>query len=144
MLVLRKNKDWNTLPSMDSFVNDFFGNSFLNTFNNTDGKVNILENDNDYSIEMALPGYEKDNVNIEIDNNMITISSNNEERNEEKNDNYIRREFKMSSFQRSFEIPDDVDEDKIDASMENGVLYLKMNKIKEVENKTNIKKIDIK
>lgn len=147
MLVVRKNKDWNSLPTMSSFLDEFFGGSDLlrnDLSTKTVGKTNILENETSYGISLALPGYTKEDVNIELNDGMITISSEIENTNEEKNDNYVKREFTKSSFQRSFYLPEDADIENIEASMEHGVLSITLNKIKELEDTTKIKKIDIK
>lgn len=137
MLVLRKNKDWNTTPTMESFLSEFFGENNLSLghrFN--ENKVNFKEDDNSYGIELALPGFKKEDINIELNDSVISISS----EVEKSDDNST---FK-SSFEKSYFLPDDVDIDNIEASMENGVLSITINKIKEVETTTKIKKIDIK
>jgi HSP20 family protein len=145
MLVLRKNKEWNSLPTMDNFLNEFFGN--INTslgIGQNDTKVNISEDENSYGISLALPGYNKEDLNIELNDGLITISSKSEKSNEEKTDKYIRKEFTKSSFEKSFHLPEDVNDDNVEASMENGVLTITLNKIKVLDDTTKIKKIDIK
>lgn len=145
MLLVRKNKDWNSLPTMDSFLNDFFGNNFIeNKPTNVIGKVNVSEDDKTYGISLALPGYTKEDINIEMKDDVIVVSSEIENTNEEKTYNYVKKEFSISSFERSFNLPDDVDKDNINASMENGVLSITLSKVNLLEDKTNIKKIDIK
>lgn len=146
MLVVRKNKDrnWNTLPTMDTFLNEFFGGNDLLYNTNRGTKVNISEDENSYGISLALPGYNKEDVNIELNEGMIIISSNQEKTNEETTENYVRREFTKSSFERSFYLPEDVNDENINASMENGVLTITLDKIKEIEDTTKVKKIDIK
>jgi HSP20 family protein len=145
MLVLRKNREWNTLPTMDSFLNEFFGNQNLSLGNKyNDTKVNISEDENSYGISLALPGYKKDDVNIQLKDGYLVISSEFEKTNEEKNENYVKKEFMKSSFEKSFPLPEDVNDENIEASMEDGVLSITLNKIKEIENTTNVKKIDIK
>lgn len=144
MLVVRKNRDWNRFPTMSSFLDEFFGGHeyIHNTSSRT--KVNISEDEKSYGISLALPGYNKEDVNIELNEGMITISSNQESTNEEKTENYVRKEFTKSSFEKSFYLPEDVNEENVEASMENGVLSITLSKIKEIENSTNVKKIDIK
>ena len=148
MLLVKRNKN-NGLPTMESFVNDFFGRDWLNdslfTTNKVE-KVNIAEDENSYGIELAIPGFKKEDVKIELNDGLLTISSDieNKNKNEDEKDNYIRKEYHKSSFSRSFYVPDDVDTDTIEASMENGLLSVTLNKIKELEDKTNIKRIDIK
>lgn len=141
MLVLRKNRDWNSLPTMNSFLNEFFGKDNLSmghTYN--DKKVNITENENSYGISLELPGFSKEDIKIELNDGIISISSNVEKTDE----NYVRKEFTQESFERGFYLPEDVDIENIEALMENGILTVTLNKIKELEVKTKVKKIDIK
>ena len=138
MLVLRKNKDWNSLPTMGSFLNEFFGNDNLALGYNYK-RTNVTENDNSYGISLELPGFKKDDINIGIDNNVMTISSEVEKTNED----YIKREFIKSSFKNEFRLPEDVDIDNINATMENGILSITLNKIKMLEDETKSIKIKI-
>lgn len=90
--------------------------------------ANITESDKDYKIEVAAPGLEKKDFKIELENKVLTISSEKEEEKKEENENYKRREFSYSSFSRSFQLPEDVLSDKIDAKYENGILKLSVPK----------------
>ena len=131
---------------LNSFVKEFFGGDFLKTTpsifmseNSNAGKTNIIDNDNDYIIQLSVPGFKKEDININIDNEILTVSSDFED--EEKNDNFYRKEFVKSSFSRSFYVPEDVNEKQIDASMEDGILNISFPKIEE---KKKEKKINIK
>ena len=140
MLNLRQNQDWKSLPTMNSFLNEFFGENNLSkghTYN--DKKANTTENEESYGILLELPGFSKEEINIEINNDIILISSDVKKTDE----NYKIKEFSKSSFERSFHLPDDVNVDDIEATMENGILSITLNKIKELEIKTNTIKIDI-
>ena len=88
--------------------------------------VNITENSNHYNVALAAPGLKKDDFKIDVDGNMLTISSEKEEKKEEKDEKYTRKEYSFSSFSRSFTLPEDVKEEAIEASYENGVLNLKL------------------
>ena len=124
----------------NSLVNEFFSDAF-NAIDTRSFKTDVKENDDEYVIESELPGLEKDDINIEITDNYLTISAHNEEKVEEENENYIRRERRTGSFQRVFQI-DNVKEDEIDAEYENGILKVTLPK----KEKTTPKKrtIDIK
>ena len=134
------NNNWmNDMPSLfnDTFTNDFF-NWGLGNYSNTNTSlpaVNIRESADAFEVEMAAPGMTKDDFKIELDNNMLTISSEKKMRNEEKDgDRYTRREFSYQSFQRSFQLPKDVvDADKIQARYDNGLLHLVIPKKEEVK-----------
>lgn len=147
-MLLVKNKN-NGLPTMDSFLNEFFGMDNLfnsNVFSSNYGtsKVNVIEKDDSYSIDIVVPGFNKEDINVELNDGILTISSKVESSNEETSEKYIKKEFVKSSFERSFYIPDDADVENIEASMDNGILSINLTKIKELEDKTNVKRIDIK
>ena len=124
----------------NSLVNEFFSDAF-NALDTRSFKTDVKETDEEYIIESELPGLEKDDINIEITDDYLTISAQNEEEFEDENENYIRRERRTGSFQRVFQI-DNVKEEEIDAKYENGILEVVLPK---KEKKTPEKKtIDIK
>ena len=86
--------------------------------------VNIQENDQEYKLELVIPGMKKEDLVINIENDMLIISANQKEQKEESNVNYTRKEFEFASFQRSFTLPDTVDAEHINAAYENGILDL--------------------
>jgi len=111
----------------DFFANSFFGGDFLKTTpnifmaeNKNVGRTNIIDNNNEYIVQMSVPGFKKDDIEINIDDDILTISSEFEKSDEEKD--FYRKEFIKSSFSRSFNVPEDVNAKKIDASMEAGIL----------------------
>ena len=124
----------------NNLVNEFFSDAF-NALDTKSFKTDVKENDDSYIIESELPGLSKDDIDIEITDNYLTISAQNEEEFEDENENYIRRERRTGSFQRVFQI-DNVKEEEIDAKYENGILEVVLPK---KEKKTPEKKtIDIK
>ena len=145
MLSIRRNYE---LPTMESFIDDFFGRtssifSDMLTENFTNyGGLNIIENEDNYELSMVLPGYKKEDININIDNDILTISSEIKNEKEEKTKNYISKSFTKNSFCKKLILSDDIDKDKINAKMEDGILNLKLKKIKKIELNTS-KKIDI-
>lgn len=86
--------------------------------------VNIQENDQEYKLEMVIPGMKKEDLVINLENDNLTISSNQKEQKEESKVNYTLKEFEFSSFQRTFTLPDTVDVEHINAAYENGILDL--------------------
>ena len=108
------------------FSPDIFDNAW--DFSVKVPSANITENHKDYKIEVAAPGLEKKDFKIELENRMLTISSEKEEEKKEENKNFKRREFSYSSFSRSFQLPEEVLADKIDAKYENGILRLSVPK----------------
>lgn len=121
-------------------VDEFFGKDLLSNFFDTQTgismpSVNIIEGKNDFRIEVAAPGLEKKDFKINLENNVLTISSEKEVKNEQADDNYMRREFSYSSFQRSFALPNTVDAEKISANYKDGVLNLVIPKKEEAKEK---------
>ena len=84
--------------------------------------VNITENEDHYTVALAAPGLKKDDFKIDIDGNIINISSEKEETKEQEDKKYNRKEYSYTSFQRSFTMPEDVKQDAIDARYQDGVL----------------------
>ena len=130
--------------SFPSLFNDFFnremfdwGESNFSTTGTTLPAVNIKETNDAFEVEMAAPGMNKNDFKIELEGNLLTISSEtNKETEEKEGDRYSRREFSYQSFQRSFTLAKDVmDEEKINAKYEDGVLRLLIPKKEEAKQK---------
>ncbi|MGV6827944.1 MAG: Hsp20/alpha crystallin family protein [Flavobacteriales bacterium] len=112
--------------------------------NSTMPSVNIKETDEAFEVEVAAPGFEKSDFNIELNNDVLTISSEKEINHEEKEGERItKQEFSYQSFTRSFTIPELVEDDKIIASYEKGILLIKIPKKEEAKPKP-VKQIQIK
>lgn len=131
-----------------SFIDEFFGGDIFDSVNrsamigNSLPAVNVKETEKGFHLEVAAPGMKKDDFKIELDNNILGISSEmNDEKTEEK-DKYTRREFKYSSFRRTFTLPDDVDAENISANYQDGVLKIDIPHLKK-EQKANSKLIEI-
>ena len=86
--------------------------------------VNIVEKDNEFNVELAVPGMKKDDFHITCENGQLTIKAEKEEKKEEKDKNYTRREYNYNSFERSFALPESVKSDEVKAKYEDGVLKL--------------------
>lgn len=137
MTLIRSN--FPTLPRLfdDFFTKDLFdwGNSNFSNTNTTLPAVNIVENNDAFLVEMAAPGMNKKDFNIELENEVLKISSHKEMENETKEDErYTRREFSYQSFQRTFHLPKSVvDANKIEAKYEDGVLRIMIPKKEEAK-----------
>ena len=137
----------NFMPSVfDRFLEgdafDWSNKNFSNT-NTTLPSVNVKENDDQFEIEVAAPGLEKKDFNIEINNDVLQISSEKKLENEEQDEKYTRREFSYQSFCRSFTLPNTVDSEKIKAQYKDGILNITIPKKEEAKPKP-AKKIEIK
>lgn len=110
----------------------------------TTPSVNVRETDKDFRIELAAPGMKKDDFNIELQNNVLTISTEKKEQKEEKLEGkFLRREFSYRAFQRSFALPENCERDSIKATYTDGILNINLNK-KYVEAISTSKKIQVK
>lgn len=138
----------NQLPSLfDRFFSndfeDFNRNNFSNT-NTTLPSVNIKENTDSFFVEVAAPGFEKSDFKIELNNDLLTISSEKEFNNEVNDDERIsKQEFSYQSFTRSFTLPELVEDERISAKYENGILSITIPKKEEAKPKP-VKQIKIK
>ena len=95
--------------------------------------VNITEQKDDYLVSLAAPGMKKEDFKIDVDGNMLTISSEMEENKEEKDKKFTRKEYNYSSFSRSFSLPEEVNKEKIEAKYEDGVLKISLPRTEEAK-----------
>ena len=135
------------LPSVfDDFFkpwNAWFDNSGFMGHTTNIPAVNITEQKDEYQVSLAVPGMKKDDFKIDVDGNMLTISSEKEENKEEKEKKFTRREYSYSSFSRSFTLPEGINKEKIEAKYEDGVLKIVLPR-KEEAKKSSAKQIAIK
>lgn len=127
MMPMRRNQNW--LPSI---FNDFFDNDWMEKANATAPAINVLENEKEYKVELAAPGMTKEDFDVHIDeenNLVISMEKKNEKKEDEKNGRYLRREFSYSKFQQTMILPEDVDKEKISATVNNGVLDIELPKL---------------
>ncbi len=103
--------------------------------------VNEKEDEKAYYVEVDLPGVKKEDINVEVKDNILVISGERKFKKEEKDKGYVRTESFFGRFERRFTLPADADAEKIEAKVEDGVLHLMIPK---VEEKENTKKIEIK
>lgn len=145
MVPVRRNQNW--LPSI---FNDFLNNDWLVERRNTTAPaVNIIENDDEYKIEVAAPGMTREDFKVHIneDNELIiSMEKRSEEKDEEKRHKgtYLRREFSYTQFQQSLLLPDNIEREKISARVENGVMTIDIPKKKVEELAAATRQIEVK
>ncbi len=110
----------------NNLVNDFFSDAF-NMIDTKSFKTDVKETDDEYIIESELPGLNKEDIDIEMTDDYLTISAQNEEKFEDEGENYIRQERRTGSYQRVFRI-DNVKDEEIKANYDNGILTLTLPK----------------
>ena len=138
MPVMRTN---NWIPSV---FNDLFDVDFMPKANCTAPAINVKESDEAYTVELAAPGMKKEDFNVHINDegNLISKMEQKNEKKEDKNTRYLRREFSYSKFEQTLILPDDVRKDAISAKVEHGVLTVELPKL--IEEKVKVsRQIDI-
>ncbi len=137
-LVRRRNHNY---PSFAKVVNDIFNDDFvknldesLSIWNGTQPAVNVKENADGFYLALAAPGYGKEDIEVKIEENVLTISSEKkEEATAPEGEKFTRKEFKYAAFKRTFTLPDTVDATKIGANYENGILNISIPKKEEAK-----------
>jgi HSP20 family protein len=127
-----------TRRTFSPFLSNLFDDDFFPVLTNRTSSmpaVNIKENEKSYFLELAVPGMDKKNLKIDINEDVLTISSESKNESEEEKDGYKRKEFSYSSFCRSFYIPDNVNKDKIEANYKDGILSVELPKVEEEKSK---------
>lgn len=129
------------LPTlMSRFNDDLFNSQNMSKFSEV--AVNIKEREKDYKIEMAVPGFNKEDINIELDGNKLSIHGKTSEKNEIKEEEYTHKEFSFKEFERTFTLPKDIDAKKIEADYKNGILEVTL--LKPDAKEKIVKRIEVK
>lgn len=145
MLPMRRyHQSW--LPAM---FDDFFDNEWMKKTNATAPAINVIETEKEYKVEVAAPGMNKEDFNVHVDENgnlVIAMEkrTENKEEDKEKKGRYLRREFSYTKFQQTLILPEDVEKDTINASMNDGVLSIELPRLAPEPQKKITKVIEIK
>jgi HSP20 family protein len=134
-IVKFNNKPSNGFGLLDNFFNDFptlFKGDFASNFRNF-APVNIKETKDAYELEVVAPGFEKNDFNINVEKNMLTISAEKKSEANKEDEKQIRNEYSYRSFKRSFTLDEKVDSEKVEAKYVNGVLTLNLPRKMEVK-----------
>jgi len=128
-------KKTESFPYFGSVFDDFFSKDVFDwnaknfsQMGSTLPSVNVKETETDFQVELAAPGMKKEDFKIELNNHILSISSEKKEEKEEKKEKYTRREFNYQSFTRSFSLPDSAAANGIQASYKDGVLHVQIPK----------------
>ncbi|MBX8638873.1 MAG: Hsp20/alpha crystallin family protein [Candidatus Thermoplasmatota archaeon] len=131
---------------MRPFFRDFPSLGFFEPWTSENSMVpymDIQEADKEYNVTVDLPGVMKEDIEVKVtEDNTIEITGKRNEKKEERNANYLRQERSSYNFHRSFSLPEEIDGEKVEAKVENGVLFLRLPKKEEAARK--VKKVEIK
>lgn len=135
-------------PGYFNIFEDFFNETFPEIrFNDVKSQrmpsVNIGERDTRFEIDLAAPGFQKEDFSIDVHDAILTVKGEKKEEKTDEDKKYTRREYSFSSFERSFTLPENIDDESIDAKYENGVLRIILPKT-ETKPEDNKRKIEIK
>lgn len=145
MLLVRRNNDFDWLNNW--FDDNFFNTPVMAQTTTTAPAVNVKEDNKQYVMEVAVPGLKKEQVNMSIDKDgylTLSIENKNEQKDENKKEHYLRREFSYTSYRQSYALPDNVDAEKIEANVADGVLKVVLPKVEKKEEKEDVKHIEVK
>jgi len=118
-------------PRFSNWFDTFVENEFNDQTLRTPALVNTKENKDSYKIEIAAPGFNKDNFKLEVEDQTLTISAENTENKTDENEKWTRKEYHFAGFKRSFTLPKTVDAEKIKAEYKDGILYVTLPKMEE-------------
>lgn len=116
---------------MGGFADADLGKFFGTDVYSVSPAVNILKTETGFRIDLVAPGFKKENFNISLEKNTLTVKGEHKEELEEKNEKYTRREFKFGSFERSFTLPENTNEDGIKAKYNDGILSISITRSEE-------------
>ena len=119
---------------LPTVFNDFFDTDFMPKANATAPAINVKETDKAYIVELAAPGMKKENFDVNINhegNLVIKMQNKQEQKEEDKNTRYLRREFSYTQYEQTLILPDDVQKNDIAAKVEHGVLTISLPKVVE-------------
>lgn len=129
----------NTKPVFfEDFINNLFGSNIYSDI----PPYNIVDNDKEFLIEFSVPGFDKKDFLLEVEENNLKVSKLSSKNNKTEN-NFFKRQFNYSQFEKNFTIPEEVSIEKINSKYENGILKIFLPKIKEFK-QTKIKSIQVK
>ena len=129
MLLARRNNDANL---MSNFFDDFFDTNWMPKMNSTAPAVNVKEDVEKYTMEIAVPGLKKEYCRINLTNQgylEVKLENKMEHKDEDKKEHYLRREFSYTNYEQTYALPENVDQAKISAKVSDGVLHIWMPKI---------------
>jgi HSP20 family protein len=121
---------------MSNFFDDFFDTNWMPKMNSTAPAVNVKEDVEKYTMEIAVPGLKKEYCRVNVTNQgclEVKLENKMEHKDEDKKEHYLRREFYYTNFEQTYALPENVDPEKITAKVDNGILRIEMPKFSKKE-----------
>ena len=130
MNLVKRNSDWFVPASVDSFFDRFFNEGVSTTKNGFVPRTDIAETDKAFEIQLAVPGMNKADFKVDLKDGRLSISGERKFNKEDKGKNYFSVQTEYGSFRKSFQLPEGINEKKIDATYEDGILSVTIPKDK--------------
>jgi HSP20 family protein len=127
--------------NLDNLFGQFFAGTELESKTAKVPAVNIKKDEKEIVLELMAPGFEKEEIKINLEENILTVAGEKKTETKEENETYTRREFTAASFSRSFSLPENVNSEEIKAEFKNGILFVSIPK--KAEEKKEAKSISI-
>lgn len=146
---MRSLMSYNRPNTFSSLLDDVFNRSIMDFVGNdmmqSSPMVNIIEHEDNYTVEVAAPGMKKEDFDVQIVKDNLVIKGEKKQESEDKDSkgNFTRREFNYQSFTKRYTLSDDINRDSVDAKYENGVLHIVLEKVKDEEKPEAVKRIEI-
>ncbi len=148
MMLLARRNNSNVSNWLNSWFDDnLFDTDLMPRVNATAPAVNVKESGTEYTMEVAAPGLKKEMVKMNIDKDgylNVSIEHKEEKKENKKEEHYLRREFSYSNYSQSYALPEDANQEKITAEVNNGVLKIEIPKVAKEEKKDDVKHIEVK
>lgn len=147
MSLIRWNPEPSLFPSLSNWIDDFFADKGEFPMPMVKGvsipAVNVVETAKEFKLDVAAPGFKKEDFKLEVKNGYLNIAGETKEETEKKDEQYTRREFRFNSFSRAFALPDNIKDTDIEAKYSDGILHVTLPKVK-AELEKPVKAIPIK
>lgn len=146
---MRSLMSYNRPNTFSSLLDDVFNRSIMDFVGNdmmqSSPMVNIIEHEDNYTVEVAAPGMKKEDFDVQIVKDNLVIKGEKKQESEDKDSkgNFTRREFNYQSFTKRYTLSEDINRDSVDAKYENGVLHIVLEKVKDEEKPEAVKRIEI-
>lgn len=143
--MLLVNRNQNLMPALFNELLDWNNWNVRSEEQRYMPKMNVMESDKEYELELSVPGLAKEDLSLTVDsdNNLVIEMLHKEEQEEKSEKNYLRREFKRMQFKQMLSLPDNVKKEQISAKVENGILYVVLPKFTEEEKQALAQRIEI-
>lgn len=141
MSLVKRNSDWLFPSRMDNVIDRFFNDNFQESTSTFNPRVDIAETEKGFEIELAVPGFDKKSFEVDLKDGLLVISGERKFEKKEKEKNFYSIQTEYGSFKKSFQLPDNVDGEKIEANYKNGILSIHIPKD---ESKKLVSKITVK